>query len=451
MSTASGARWTPLFEGDEAAAILEVVDEIEQGLGDPEALAHRTGMPAEVLRGRQWPELHHGYGSLGSGCAGIALVGAYRAFHERGEASEQPQAALRALAFVEESIEVMANVPLGPSLFSGYTGIAWAIAHLGGALVELDEGVFDEIESQLLTVLAGFRRHVDHCDLVDGLVGIGLYGLARKARGRASRIVDACIDRLHEWSEPREVGRVWLTPPGLLPQWQRVDAPEGYVNFGMAHGTPAILALLGHAAAAARHPAALPLLRQGRSFMRTVRQPPPGFGYPAWVAPNGRWAPGRLAWCYGDLGIAATSIAMTEALPDRELAAELRDEAVALARALGRRTAEFGDTHETGLCHGTAGIAHLFNRLHQGTEEPELADAARHWFRRTLELRRRDRGIGGYAAWPVDVPDDRKWKRDSGLLEGAAGVALALLASVSDVEPSWDQVLLCSPPGPPVA
>jgi lantibiotic modifying enzyme len=450
MNTPSGRRWAPLFEGREAAAILDVVDAIERGLGSPAALAQRMGLRADVLRGREWPELHHGYGSLGSGCAGIALVGAYRALHERGDATLEPEPAARALAFVEESIEVMANAPLGPSLFSGYTGIAWAIAHLGGLLVELDEGVFDEIEAQLSTYLAGFRRNVDGCDLVDGLVGIGLYGLAQGARGRAPTLVDACIDRLREQSEPRTVGRAWPTPPGLLPEWQRADAPLGYINLGVAHGAPAILALLGHAAASGRYPAALALLQEGRAFMSTLRGPGPGFRYCSWLGPDGRRAPGRLAWCYGDLGIAATTIAMTEALPDRGLATELRDEAISLARALGQRTAALGDTNTTGLCHGTAGIAHLFNRLYQWTAEPELADVARHWVRRTLELRR-EHGIGGYADWPVDVADDRKWKRDAGLLEGAAGVALALLASISAVEPSWDQVLLCSPPGPPAA
>ncbi|MEX1365732.1 MAG: hypothetical protein AB1Z98_21575, partial [Nannocystaceae bacterium] len=137
MSTASDAGWVPLFEGGVAAKILEVVDEIERSLGDPPQLAERAGMRAEDLRGRRWPKLHHGYGSLGSGCAGIALVGAYRARHDSD--TVDPSVIDRALAFVEESIEVMANAPLGPSLLSGYTGIAWSIAHLGGFLLDLDE------------------------------------------------------------------------------------------------------------------------------------------------------------------------------------------------------------------------------------------------------------------------------------------------------------------------
>ena len=35
---------------------------------------------------------------------------------------------------------------------------------------------------------------------------------------------------------------------------------------------------------------------------------------------------------------------------------------------------------------------------------------------------------------------------EPGFLTGAAGIALALLAAVSDVEPAWDRVLLVSIP-----
>lgn len=447
MNGTRARRWTPLFDGAEATTILEVVDEIEQALGDPEALARRTGVRPEDLRSRSWPRFHHGYGSLGSGCAGIALVGAYRARHGTDGEPEVDGAAERALAFLEEAIEVMANVPLGPSLLSGYTGIAWSIDHLGSFLVELEDDVFEEIEEQLATYLAGFRLHVDHGDLVDGLVGVGIYALARRDRGPA--LLEACLERIAQWSEPRAGGRAWLTPPGLLPKWQREDAPDGYFNLGVAHGAPAILSLLGHAAATSERPAALELLRQGRAFMQTLRRTEPGFRYPAWVAPDGLRARGRLAWCYGDLGIAAASLAMADDLPDPALAADLREEAIALASALSQRTEDLAETTTTGLCHGTAGIALLFNRMHQATGAPELADAARRWTRRTLELRRPGYGVGGFSAWPVDEPDDREWKRDSGLLEGAAGVALSLLASISDVAPDWDQVLACSRPGPP--
>ncbi len=80
---------------------------------------------------------------------------------------------------------------------------------------------------------------------------------------------------------------------------------------------------------------------------------------------------------------------------------------------------------DAGLCHGAAGLLHVFNRLHQATGDGLLVDAARRWFEPALAL---------------PVPEDR-------FLEGRAGVDLALLAACTDVEPAWDRVLLLSGPG----
>jgi hypothetical protein len=45
------------------------------------------------------------------------------------------------------------------------------------------------------------------------------------------------------------------------------------------------------------------------------------------------------------------------------------------------------------------------------------------------------------------VPDDAgniEWHPDPGFLTGAAGIALALLAATTAVEPEWDRILLAS-------
>jgi hypothetical protein len=38
------------------------------------------------------------------------------------------------------------------------------------------------------------------------------------------------------------------------------------------------------------------------------------------------------------------------------------------------------------------------------------------------------------------------WAADAGFLTGAAGIGLALLASVTSVEPEWDRLLLVAIP-----
>jgi hypothetical protein len=121
-------------------------------------------------------------------------------------------------------------------------------------------------------------------------------------------------------------------------------------------------------------------------------------------------------------------------------------EALAIARRAAARPAEQSGVADAGLCHGAAGLGHLFNRMFQATGDACLAEAARFWFEQTLQMRRPGRGVGGYEARHLDGDRKVTWKADPGLLMGAAGIALALLAATTSVEPEWDRVLLVAIP-----
>jgi hypothetical protein len=101
---------------------------------------------------------------------------------------------------------------------------------------------------------------------------------------------------------------------------------------------------------------------------------------------------------------------------------------------------------DAGLCHGAAGLGHLFNRLFQATGDPGLGAAARSWFERTLQMRRPGRGVGGYEAWQAGDGGEMTWVADAGLLTGATGIALALLGATTATEPVWDRMLLVANP-----
>ena len=74
-------------------------------------------------------------------------------------------------------------------------------------------------------------------------------------------------------------------------------------------------------------------------------------------------------------------------------------------------------------------------------------DAARYWFEQTLALQQPRRGIAGFAAYRAAFAGQpAHWENETGILEGAAGVALALLAAVTPFEPSWDRMLLVAIP-----
>jgi lantibiotic biosynthesis protein len=97
------------------------------------------------------------------------------------------------------------------------------------------------------------------------------------------------------------------------------------------------------------------------------------------------------------------------------------------------------------LCHGATGVAHIFNRVYQAEGDAECREAAVRWFDRALAMRQPDAWIGGFFAMT--------WRDPTGpfvpeatpaFLDGAIGVALSLLAALTDVEPAWDRLLLLS-------
>ena len=54
--------------------------------------------------------------------------------------------------------------------------------------------------------------------------------------------------------------------------------------------------------------------------------------------------------------------------------------------AAAKRPRGFSGVVDAGLCHGAAGLGHVFNRLFQATGEQRLALAAREWFSVALDM-----------------------------------------------------------------
>jgi hypothetical protein len=183
---------------------------------------------------------------------------------------------------------------------------------------------------------------------------------------------------------------------------------------------------------------ARPLLEGAASWLLARRSPEPAetaFGFS--VDRSNRFEPARTAWCYGDPGIAATLLLASRALAQPAWS----HAATEIARRAMRRPRGHTGVFDAGLCHGAAGLGHLYNRIFQATGEADFGLEARYWIERAVAYRGRD-GIAGYRR----VDPDGSLADDSGLLTGASGVALALFAAASSVEPVWDRALLLSSP-----
>ena len=414
--------WRLLLEGDLALRSLQAVEDVARAL-------ESYAPPADDPRSP----------SLASGAAGEALLHAYLALHN-GDEHQAERAATR----LETAAQVLATTVLPPGLYSGFSGIAWVAEHLQARLFEPDPEDGDpnrEIDETLLAYLSSLTEP-DEYDLVRGFTGLGVYARERLPSPSGAELLERVIHRLAAQAETSPEGTTWFTPPNRLPDWQRESHPQGLYNLGAAHGIPAVIALL---AIACRNDVAAdrarPLL-DGAVRWLLDRRLPAGKGScfgTAFVAGEEPIA-SRLAWCYGDPGIAATLLVAARAAGEPVW----EDKALEVARAAASRPVERSFVRDAGVCHGAAGLAHLFNRFWQTSGEEVFRDAARFWIERTLELRSPGEGIAGFRAWHAMAGSTGQWAAVPGLLEGAAGVALVLLAAVSPVEPEWDRILLVS-------
>jgi hypothetical protein len=365
---------------------------------------------------------------LAGGAAGMAVCAAY--FEDD---ATQP--------LWEASADALAHTVLSPSLFSGITGIGWVTAHLRDRLYGAgDEDPCEAVDELVLDRVShpGFGRPFD---LYDGLVGFGVYALERLPTPTCEQILAHIVERVGEIVEPAGRHLTIRTPPHELIPLRRAQFPDGWCNLGLAHGVPGVIALLaGIHAAAIRRAACAHLLDAIVGWLLAQARPGPGSRFAHWV---GEAEPERtqLAWCYGDLGVAA-------ALHHAGVACARPawcSEALGLARAAARRSHDSIPVLDAGLCHGAIGAAHGFARLSQLIGDGELRRASADWYARALAFRDPGRGIAGWRAFYGDsAKATDAWVDDAGLLSGAAGIALSLHAATTAIEPRWDRALLWS-------
>lgn len=406
---------TPLLTGTDADRARAVVAEIADAL--------RAGHAADADPGLAGMD-------VGRGAAGVALL--FAELHAENGAQADMDTAF---AFLDSAMEQAADEERPNALlYPGTVGVGWILAYLEGSLVDPDPepNDVDQLVNDALA-LAGWPSS----DLIRGVTGAGLYLLER------GQPAAPAVERLQAMATTTDHGVTWWVDPETCLPDRRALYPEGYYDVGMAHGQAGTIALLAHLTAN-KTAGARDLLRAATDWLLAQRLPDgigPGY-YPAIVAPDDRERYGaRLAWCYGDPGVAVALLAAGQALDDDALI----DEARTVALGCTERGIEHASVNDAPLCHGAAGLLHLFRRLHQGLGDETLAKAARQWFDVTIAMQRKGEPVAGYGSVRPDDAGVLDYTPLGGFLEGAVGVGLALLAATSERDPAWDSLLLAKP------
>ena len=429
ISNAVSSSWTPLLNED-----------------DPQAQAIRVSLAeinAELQSAFEWhkndqnPEPFQSKAQLGEGAAGIAVYFAY--MEAAGLFAGARDFSSR---YLNIAVEALSSQPMNPSLYSGFTGVAWAVQHIASVLGEPAEDL-SEIDLAVQTYVSNTPWKQDY-DLIIGLVGLAVYCLERPDSSAARHALELIVDRLHEIAELSGDEARWFTRSEQLIEAQRELYPEGYYNLGLAHGIPGIIAILGkiYAAGVARQRAGDLLERAVRWFLQQRRPAGSRSCFSTFYVPQNPPDDSRLAWCYGDAGIAATlflAARCTGLKPWESAALDI------IHHSAGRDVKDAG-VRDICFCHGSVGLAHIFNRFYQATRDQAFAERARYWIDESLKFRKPGSGAAGYSVYSADKGSEISWKARFGLIEGIAGTGLTYLSAIQPVMPNWDRIFLVDLP-----
>lgn len=258
-------------------------------------------------------------------------------------------------------------------------------------------------------------------DAIRGLSGMGGLLLHRDVHTDVLREVLTYLVRLTEpVKHDGEVLPGWwshLAPSGTISP----EYPEGHANNGVAHGIGGPLAVLSLAARRGiTVDGHLDAITGILTWLDHWQQDgPAGPWWPYWITReqlrSGTTGPGpsRPSWCYGTAGFARVQQLAALALKDpaRQHAAEF-----ALLRAM-TDSGQLDATVDMSLCHGFAGLAHITRLAADDALTPGLTACLPR-----LLAPITDTAPGTLADSLISPPSGG----DIGLLEGAAGTALAL-------------------------
>jgi len=451
MGAANGAttvRWQPVLADDAAAAALAIARDVAGRVSDSAQLnlaiqstMQHTDFPGSV----RWRA-----NGLWQGNAGLALLCA--AMDDSLPGDGWDRVGHEHLTCSAHAAEQAAADP-GFGLSSGLGGLglaAWTLSR-GGAryrkmLSHLDARLVDLVETRTAAI-AEAQPHgvsVSTFDVISGLTGVGRYLLLRRetpACRQALESVLACLMALSH--EDAEGVPHWYTPPGLLgDSFHESSFPAGNLNLGLAHGIPGALALLSLAAMQeVQLPGQLEAIDRIVGWLRRSQLVDEwGVNFPTamGIGPRNdgaRPAPSRAAWCYGAPGVAralwlagcATGTAAHCAL------------AVEAMEAVYRRPLNKRGIDSPTFCHGVAGLLQVTLRFAHDTGLPVFAEAARRLSDQLVSAYEPETLVGYRNLEPTGNRIEQP-----GLLAGAAGVALVLVAASTPAEPAWDCAFLLS-------
>lgn len=146
----------------------------------------------------------------------------------------------------------------------------------------------------------------------------------------------------------------------------------------------------------------------------------------------------RMAWCYGDLGIASALYNVGDLIGNPAMT----EEAVKLFEyyiPFNLTEKNYG-VIDASFCHGSAGLAHLYYRMYFNTNNEKFKLTANYWMEIAMKMAVHNNADLNYKFFF----GEEGWKNDNSLINGITGIGTALATCYYGLIPDWDECFLLS-------
>ncbi len=271
----------------------------------------------------------------------------------------------------------------------------------------------------------------DNIDFLHGFIGIGFYFAMRY--GCNPDFAQKELLKILQYLKNKNV-----VEDNMIKWHTRDDAK---FNISLSHGISSVILLmievLTIGAGESLKGEVCQLLQGASNYLLSQQLDPIKYGsyfpiFPKEVEPPQR---SRLAWCYGDLGIAYALWKTGCFLHDQSLKEKVIE--IFKYNALERQSVSSSMVVDAEVCHGAAGIASVFRIMYNETQLPFLLAGFEYWVERVFSLSTMNNGL----FFPTYNPLKKTWDVRYSLLDGLSGIGLCLL-SVKREEWNWTKILL---------
>ncbi len=389
----------------------------------------------DVIKNNELSEQHHGV------LAGVSGISLFQFYYSKYIDQEEP--ADSGVEMISKTIEDINSGYAYPTFCTGIAGAGWVLEILGQEeFIDIDN---DELLSDLDEYLSSVMNNDienENYDFLHGAIGYGYYFLKRYENTKSVDLKNRYKEYLnHLIVSLKKSSRI--EGDGLW--WKSVLNKEtglSGANLSLSHGISSIINFYSR-------------LHQYEDFKNLVHDQIVGAvtymlshknedlsassWFPSWIHTDMEEnSTSRLAWCYGDLGIGISLWKAGNALDN----AMYKEEALQILKhSTKRRDIKEAGVMDSGYCHGSCGIAGIYNHMYTETNEEVFKESADYWMNELLKMGMHKNGDAGFMQWSGK---GEEWRNETNVLEGIAGIGLTIISFLATFDTKWDECLMIS-------